>query len=41
MIQKVLTKLEDRDGNLQLITKAFEFAKKAHDGQLRMGGEPT
>ncbi|HEY4484503.1 MAG TPA: RelA/SpoT family protein [Candidatus Paceibacterota bacterium] len=40
MIQKVLTKLEDRDGNLQLITKAFEFAKKAHDGQLRMGGEP-
>ncbi|MBI2677039.1 MAG: RelA/SpoT family protein [Candidatus Yanofskybacteria bacterium] len=40
MIQKVLTKLEDRNRNLQLITKAFEFAKKAHDGQLRMGGEP-
>ncbi|MBI2057547.1 MAG: bifunctional (p)ppGpp synthetase/guanosine-3',5'-bis(diphosphate) 3'-pyrophosphohydrolase [Candidatus Yanofskybacteria bacterium] len=40
MIQKLLTKLEDKNQNPELITKAFEFAKKAHDGQLRMGGEP-
>lgn len=40
-LNEILSKLKNRPKTeLELITRAYEFAKLAHDGQLRLSGEP-
>ncbi|TGA99513.1 bifunctional (p)ppGpp synthetase/guanosine-3',5'-bis(diphosphate) 3'-pyrophosphohydrolase [Sporolactobacillus shoreae] len=38
LIQKASTYLEQKD--IELIKQAYEFARKAHEGQMRKSGEP-
>lgn len=40
MIKKILSKNSFSDSDQKLVLTAFEFAKKAHEGQERAGGEP-
>ena len=41
MIENLLAKIDpDKKADRDLVIRAFEFAKKAHEGQLREGGEP-
>ncbi len=41
MINPILNKIEpSRIADRQLVERAFEFAKKAHEGQFRASGEP-
>jgi len=37
---KQVSKYQNREEQLQIIEKAYEFAAKAHEGQLRNSGEP-
>ena len=40
MIEKILAKNNFDEHQKNLIRKSFEFAKKAHEGQTRLTGEP-
>src|SRR3989344_7766829 len=41
MIENLLAKIDpDKKADRDLVIRAFEFAKKAHEGQHREGGEP-
>ncbi len=40
MIEKILTKTNFSNQQQELVRKSFEFAKKAHEGQFRVSGEP-
>jgi len=41
-LQEILTKVEGYHpaGDLDLISRAYDFAAKAHDGQRRRSGDP-